>query len=539
MHLSVAQPETSGTAPPRRLITASQTNSLAWVVYRELDDFLFEVSPLKVDANDPMPPALYTSPANFSTAHKAEKAAKSWCEAYEPSATPQVGQNLGDVVRRMEVSGWLIEVCAGERGGYVGVHIDLDNGEVGTDRPSTYETADAALDAARTWADANPTRAEQENRRASADMDAALAGPDMSTPFDGLGAITTELLIPPGLDASADLAKLESEDPAAAAVLAAAIAERDARSAEQPAVAGALPRDEEVEQLRRELALARKERDAAVAGAAADFLEVTAAADELMALAARKQKLLDDIEDLKLELKSVEKKLTGKGNTVASLVQSIGRSDRGRAYQQRLTFASSPETHEVVAAAAQKAVDKLQVRAAEKGLTLRATTGEEAQQLADGPSLATATWAYNGIEYIIELQTTTNASGPCVTAWIRDHRDGTEGFGETVDQALDACKNAAAIVFADLEPGEPPPAGPPATAKKSKGPKLKGHDQAAVLAAVARTDGTVAASIELGCSPFQLEKFAEKNGITLKLPEAPPAKTSKPRGGRKPKGGAK
>lgn len=37
MHISVAQPETSGTAPPRRLITASQTNSLAWVVYRELD----------------------------------------------------------------------------------------------------------------------------------------------------------------------------------------------------------------------------------------------------------------------------------------------------------------------------------------------------------------------------------------------------------------------------------------------------------------------------------------------------------------------
>lgn len=259
MHLSVAQPETSGTAPPRRLITASQTNSLAWVVYRELDDFLFEVSPLKVDANDPMPPALYTSPANFSTAHKAEKAAKSWCEAYEPSATPHVGQNLGDVVRRMEVSGWLIEVCAGERGGYVGVHIDLDNGEVGTDRTSTYETADAALDAARTWADANPTRAEQENRRASADMDAALAGPDMSTPFELTGKGNTVASLVQSIGRS-DRGRTRPRLPC--------WRRRSPSSPRSPA---------------------------------------PSEADELMVLAARKQKLLDDIEDLKLELKSVEK----------------------------------------------------------------------------------------------------------------------------------------------------------------------------------------------------------------------------------------
>ena len=57
-----------------------------------------------------------------------------------------------------------------------------------------------------------------------------------------------------------------------------------------------------------------------------------------------------------------------------------------------------------------------------------------------------------------------------------------------------------------------------------------------MLAAVARTSSTVEASVELGCTPQQFEKFAEKNGVTLKLPEALPAKAGKARGRR---GGAK
>ena len=80
-HLSVAP---DSTAPPRRLINASQANGLAWSVWRELDDFLFEVSPLKARADDPPTVALYASAADFSTAHKAEQAAKAWCAAYVP-----------------------------------------------------------------------------------------------------------------------------------------------------------------------------------------------------------------------------------------------------------------------------------------------------------------------------------------------------------------------------------------------------------------------------------------------------------------------
>lgn len=570
MHLSVA-PESSDTAPPRRLINGSQTNGLAWVVWRELDDFLFVVSPLRAADAPPAAP-IHTSPAEYSTAHKAERAAKAWCAANGPGesvditgqtngldwttvpgpraaeysfhvnglhlsgrlfATPAMAAEAAVewCACRSVVGGWLIETSMLDSGGYISDLYDRDSGaEQQADCDGgVYETREASLEAARAWADANPTRAERESRRAAADMDAALAGPDMSTPFDGPGDITTELVIPPDLDAAPALAQLEAEDPEAAKVLVEAVAARDAKLAPPAETPPVPPRDEELEQLRRELALARKERDEAVRGAAADFHEVTAEADDLMELAARKQQLLDDIEDKKLELKSVEKKLTGKGNTVARLVQGIARGERSLAYQQRLAFAASTETREVVGALAEQQVAKLSPRAA-------ARVGA-VQEFAQGASTGALIWAFSGVEHLIEHQTTSNPGGTCVTAWIRGHRESTEGFGETLDQAIEATKNMAAIVFADLAPGEAPAEGPPKPAKKAKGPKLRGHDQAAVLATVARTNSTVEASVELGCTPQQLEKFAEKNGVTLKLPEAPAAKAGKARG-RKVRGGA-
>lgn len=550
-HLSVAP---DSTAPPRRFINGSQTNGLAWVVWRELDDFLFVVSPLRAADAPPAAP-IHTSPAEYSTAHKTERAAKAWCEAYVPpgpepegsvwdgipavNASPEdisgaMEQELSpatEILHKLEVSGWLIEVYYGLRGDAVADILDLATGQAAPERPA-FESADQALEDARTWADANPTRAELANRRTAQDIDAALAGPDMSTPFDGPGDLTTELVIPPDLDAAPALAQLEAEDPETAKVLAEAVAARDAKLAPPAETPPVPPRDEELEQLRRELALARKERDAAISGVAADFREVTAEAEELLNLAARRDQLIFELEDKKLELRSIEKKLAGKGGVVAQLVQGLARGDRSRAYQQRMPFATTPETREVVGALAEQQVAKLSPRAAAQGMTAKVSVGSNAP----AASLGADTWAFNGVEHTIEHQTTSNAGGACVTAWIRGHRDSTEGFGETLDQALEACKNMAAIVFADLAPGEAPPEGPPKPAKKAKGPKLRGHDHAAVLAAVARTSSTVEASVELGCTPQQLEKFAEKNGVTLKLPEAPAAKAGKARGRR---GGAK
>lgn len=258
MHLELAPPST---APPRRLINASQANGLAWSVWRELDDFLFEVSPLKARADDPPTVALYTSPADFSTAHKAERAAKAWCEAYVPmphrpgeradfvaQAQDTIEAPPSEVVRRAEVSGWLIEVTPSARGGYNAGLIDLATGEVGPEQPDC-ESSELALDAARTWAGRNSTKVEQEDQRASQAMDAALAGDDMSTPFDGPGDITTELVLPPDLDAAPALAQLEAEDSEAAKVLADAVAARDAKLAPPTETPPAPSRDEELEEL--------------------------------------------------------------------------------------------------------------------------------------------------------------------------------------------------------------------------------------------------------------------------------------------------
>ena len=176
MNLSVVVPE----APSRRRVTGPVTaeHGLTWSVYRVVDDFEVEVS-----RGDPV---IYTDPTLYSTAHKAERAAKAWCEAYVPAAPveePAIGQNLREVARRMEVSGWLLEICEDARGTYVIVLIDLNTGEAADERLGTYETADLAVEAGRTWADANPTRAELANRRTAQDIDAALAG-DPLTPFD-------------------------------------------------------------------------------------------------------------------------------------------------------------------------------------------------------------------------------------------------------------------------------------------------------------------------------------------------------------------
>lgn len=180
-HLS-AVPE-----PARRLINASQTNGLAWMVYREVDDFLFIVTPLAGDpqqGGDPLPPTLHTSPADYKNAPQAERAAKAWCEAYVPAAPskPGTGRNLGSLVRTLEAGGWLIEICEDGRGGFVALAIDVDNGEASDEDLGSFETCDLADEAARTWTSKNPTRGERERERTSREMDEAMEQP----PFDEL-----------------------------------------------------------------------------------------------------------------------------------------------------------------------------------------------------------------------------------------------------------------------------------------------------------------------------------------------------------------
>lgn len=183
--------------------------------------------------------------------------------------------------------------------------------------------------------------------------------------------------------------------------------------------------------------------------------------------------------------------------------------------------------------------------------TTRAKIGADAAQVA-----ARLTWPFNGVEHRICHESVAGADGPRFTAWIDGRRDDTEGFGESLEQAVSACQDAASIVFADTDPGETKPSedkgpvadGPRTAAKRGRPAKLKGHDQAAVIAAVEGVLTWPEAAEILGCSKAQLEAYADKVGINLakhqgrrageepQLPAAP--KVSKPRG-RKPKGGAR
>lgn len=515
MHI-VTDTDTGGSPPAiinnsARRVGGGVVNGLTWTAYGVGFEFCFRVE-------DDQEREVHTSPAEFPTAPKAERAAKEWCNAYVPAA-PDLGGVEQPVTSALEtgpepteaapvpavmvqpgeevVAGWVVTIDAHNRGFDV-VLLDLWTGDAAEPESlsGTFETREGAAEAGRVWAEEHPTEHELERRRGLAEPT-----PEIPTPFDG-----------PGDEPPADQAPAAEAAPS------------------EPTPAPAVTRDEEMEQLRRERDQARRERDAAYATAAADFLEATAEAEELLELAEKKQHWLGVIEDAKLELKLIEKKLGGKADSVARRIQGIGRGERGQAYQQRL-FANSAETREVVGGEARKVVERLS--RPESILDTAKAAGME---------IASHAWPYNGVEHHIEHEAT--AMGPCITAWIRGHRQYTEGHGETYEQAVESCKSAAAIYFENCDPGETKPSedagavadGPRKPAKRGKA-KLKGHDQAAVLAAIARTADTVAASIDLGCSPFQLQKYAEKQGLTLKLPAPPPAKASKPRG-RRAKGGA-
>lgn len=413
MHLELAPPST---APPRRLVNASQANGLAWSVWRELDDFLFEVSPLKARADDPPTVALYASPADFSTAHKAERAAKAWCEAYVPPAVqePTPDREDHEVVRRAEVSGWLIEVTPSVRGGYNAGLIDLATGEVGPEQPD-YESSELALDAARTWADRNSTKAEQEDQRASQAMDAALAGDDMSTPFDGPGEWTTELVVPVDPPAEPD----------------------------------------EVADLRARLVLAEARLAAALARAPED------AAAEYLELATREAELETQITGTKEILAGLKAELTRVRRSMTKKAVSTMERISGRAPTAQLEIGG-----------------------------ILGTVREAGMEIA-GHRIE----LNDGTAYTIEHSTEQSPIGELVTTWVTGHREKTEAHGETYEQAAEDTKQRVLEHFGDK------PASARTPSAKSRGPKLKGHDQTAVLTAVARTDSTADAARQLGCTP--------------------------------------
>jgi len=445
-----------------------------------------------------------TSAPEFSTAPKAERAAKAWCEenanatstpppVVESSASEQVS---AEAAARQPASApaptddWLL-VLRDDRGGTYQVDVlDPDTREPAPDAEVRgYETGAEAMEAARRWAAEHP-RGKAPSGEAEGEAPESEPG------------LAPEL---PALDSDA----IVEPEPAATAT---------------PSPSS---RDAELEALRREVAEIRR-RDAATRS---DL-------DELAEDARRSQMLAREISDLEAQIKDLRDVKKGKeaelailtGKT-ASAVVSLHDGRAPQPYQRKITFADSAQTRERVGAEAAQVVAQLDAGA---------STPAEAAPV--------DTWSFNGVEHRIERRVEQTADGERWTTWLKGHKDKTEEHGFTFEQALEATKTAASVVFADADPGSTAPSqdagpladGPKTPARRGRKPKFGKHDQAAVIAAVESHLTLPEAAMDLGCTPQQLEAYAEKAGLVLskhqgssagaELPAPPMEKARKPRG---------
>ena len=449
-----------------------QATGYIWTVYRIEDDFAFTVATSTGHE-------FHRSVAEFPTAPKAERAAKTWCET---CVEPAPAEAANRVEPAGVVGGWTVRI-EDDRGAYTAV---LEAPDRDAEVLRGFERRAAAIKAAAGWASANPCDGSPPFEEPS-----AAAAADMSTPFDELVAEPT-------------LADLGAEP--------------------YP------PRDDELTTLRTRLAATETRLAAALARAPED------AATEYLALATREAELETQITGtkeilagLKAELTRVRRSMTQKA--VATMERISGRAPTEQLTISGVAFAGVGEA----AARAAVAFDQ----AGKAGLSVRVSLG------------GAPTWVFNGVEHRILHETlpSLGADGPFFVAWIEGHRPLTEGHGETLEQAVDACKLAASTLFADMEQaGEDTGVvadGPRKTEKRGRPAKLKGHDKAAVIAAVESVLTWPEAADALGCSKVQLEAYAGKVGLNLAkhqgrrageelaLPEAPQAKAGKPRGRRK------
>ncbi len=159
-------------------------------------------------------------------------------------------------------------------------------------------------------------------------------------------------------------------------------------------------------------------------------------------------------------------------------------------------------------------------------------------------------WTANGVELEIIVREPQPERFAAKVAGLA----GTEGFGETWEQAVEAAKVAASVVLADCDPGETTPradAGPVADGPRlppkrgGRKPKLKGKSADEVTAVLRGSMTLDEAAKTIGCSTAELEGWARDADFQLSKhlgagDEPAPNTSKKPRaGGRGGKRGAK
>lgn len=555
--------------PVSRMV--GEANGLPWMIF-ELDfEYGFAVGGA----------AQYVAAAEHETAPKAEKAAKRWCAAYvaepvfvEPALEVVSADDFDEAVfgqadtppapvinplGEHEIAGWRIVVSEGRAGTY---KAEVFDGEVrgALDQNFTgYETAKLALGDAALWAMQHPCDVlavvfddcapvgeghfihddgeEPEGGGGLSEDGAAEQRVDKRRPPDAtVGGWL--IFVVPGRHLGFDVVLIDAFTGAECdafhghgdthddALVQATKWAEDHQATDVAQNYELSPGDRsdvaallaEVEQLRRERDMAIAARQASEQGMVADFGEAAAKAEQRRLLRVERQRLAAEQQDIKDRLKVIDADLEMLATEGLGLVEAIGNGLRPKAYQQRLTFDQSS--------------------------AVRASVGAQAEQVAGvlgGRSFNNpvgVVWAFNGVEHVIETSHESMPDGPRWTAWIRGHRATTEGYHEDEALAIEACKNAASVIFGDCDPGETSPSVDPAVRlppRRGRKPKLGGHDLDAVKAALA--GGILDAAMTLGVTPQKLEQFAEKHGLAAGLPAAPQEAAPVTRRGRK--GGAK
>jgi hypothetical protein len=234
---------------------------------------------------------------------------------------------------------------------------------------------------------------------------------------------------------------------------------------------------------------------------AVDLEEHALLADEYTQLCVECLDLDNQIKELKSELKAKQVRL---GNLAGKMSKGLLALRDGRSAGPFQTRLPMPET----------------TQAPPFGTTPAA--GEAAQLAADRLKPRTETWAFNGVEHVIEVR---ELEPNRWRAFLRGREADTEGFGESRDQALEATRNIAAIVFSDCDPGSttsssdavPVADGPAPKARRSRKPKLKlkGKTGDEVVAALRSAMTLGEAATSLGCTEAELEDYARRADLKL------------------------
>jgi len=176
----------------------------------------------------------------------------------------------------------------------------------------------------------------------------------------------------------------------------------------------------------------------------------------------------------------------------------------------------------------------------------QAKVAAESQKIADELKPGEIAWAFNGVEHTIIVR----KHPPGWRAFLKGHEEKTEGLGPDYDQAVEACKDRAAIVFQDAEPGSTAIPTPP---KKSRGrkkateeqppPAEESADAPRVIAALRSSMTLDEAAGKLKVTAKNLQKWCAENNVSSSEhlcaetgQDEPAAPKASKRGGRRGRG---